>query len=186
MTDETEDTTEEVVNGEPVADTTTTEESQQVPVPNVEGLQSLIDAAVAKAMADKGLDPEQVHTTVPKVPTVDKVPETPEEVQALADAFALFRGEVAAMRKELAAARSPQKFLTAVTETIEDRTKARMQEIMKHSHYCPECGLLYDYLQQCKGKAEGGHLPAEVVSTNELAGDPALHTAARNTDVLAA
>jgi hypothetical protein len=122
----------------------------------------------------------------PQVPQVDHPPTTPEEVQDLAAAFAAFRGEVAQLRQELAAARSPQKFMAAVTETIEDRTAARLAEIATHSHYCPACGLLYDYPQKCVGIAEAPHAPQEVVTTDELAGDPASHTAAPNTDVLAA
>lgn len=180
MTDETEDTPQDITETEPAEEPVAADPAMPT---SVEGLQALIDAAVEKAAADKGV---QDAPTAPKIPQLDHPPETPEEVQALADAFAQFRKEVADLRNELKAARSPQKFLAAVTETLEDRTKARLQEIAQHSHYCPGCGLLYDYQQQCKGTIEGPHKPMEVVSTNELAGDPAQHTAAPSTDVLAA
>lgn len=49
--------------------------------------------------------------------------------------------------------------------------------------YCPGCGLRGDYQQRCTGKAESGHQPIEMVSTDELydGSDP---TPAPNTDKL--
>ncbi len=125
-------------------------------------------------------------TPQPTVPHVDEAPQTFADAEALGRAFAEFRAEVAQLRKELAASRQPQKFQAAVTETLVERTNRRVLEIANHSHYCPGCGRLYNYPQQCRGSVEAPHLPNEVVSTSELAGDPALHTAAPNTDVLAA
>lgn len=50
--------------------------------------------------------------------------------------------------------------------------------------YCPGCGLRYEYRQKCTGRPDAPHPPIEVVSTDELSGDPSKHTAAPNTDNL--
>jgi len=50
--------------------------------------------------------------------------------------------------------------------------------------YCPGCGLRYNYQQQCSGKPESPHPPLEVVSTDELSGDPDKQTAAPSTENL--
>lgn len=47
--------------------------------------------------------------------------------------------------------------------------------------YCPGCGKRFDTAGECVG-GEFGHEPIAVVSTAELAGDPADFTAAPNTD----
>jgi hypothetical protein len=90
------------------------------------------------------------------------------------------RQEVASLREELAAA-ATKSTVVAVPATLplspEDALLARMNEVSKHDYYCPGCGRLVDYQQQCQGKAESPHPPIEVVSTDELkTGDQ--HTAA--------
>lgn len=91
------------------------------------------------------------------------------------------REELAAMRAELAKAKTPAA-PTAVRLSPEELLAARMDEVSQHSHYCPGCGLLYDYPQKCTGREEAGHSPIEVVSTDELkSGDPSKHTAAPDT-----
>ena len=91
------------------------------------------------------------------------------------------RAEVANLREELAASKQASTVAQpqpSVALTAEDALAARMEEVGKHSHYCPACGLLYDYQQRCTGKAESPHPPVEVVSTDELKeGDPSKHTA---------
>jgi hypothetical protein len=132
-----------------------------------------------------GVPPEAEAATepaIPQVPHVDHTPETPEEVQALADSFAAFRKEVADLRREMQLNRRPGLTISAPVESIEDRTKARVAEIAQHSYYCPGCGRLYDYQRECTGTLAAPHKPIEVVSTDELAGDPANHTAAPATD----
>lgn len=47
--------------------------------------------------------------------------------------------------------------------------------------YCPGCGKRSDTAGDCVG-GEFGHAPIAYVSTKELAGDPAKHTPAPNTD----
>lgn len=50
--------------------------------------------------------------------------------------------------------------------------------------YCPGCGRPYGYQTQCTGaSAEAPHAPIEVVSTDELTGDPSGHTPAPNTGI---
>lgn len=44
--------------------------------------------------------------------------------------------------------------------------------------YCPGCGMRANYQKQCVGKPEAPHPPIEVVSTDELQGDPEKHTPA--------
>lgn len=46
-------------------------------------------------------------------------------------------------------------------------------------YYCPGCGRRYKYMTECVGMTrEAPHQPIEVVSTDELNGDPANHTPA--------
>jgi hypothetical protein len=47
--------------------------------------------------------------------------------------------------------------------------------------YCPGCGKRSDTAGECVG-GEFGHAPIAFVSTDELAGDPANHTPAPNSD----
>jgi hypothetical protein len=129
-------------------------------------------AAAERAAADTGIGG-------PQVPKVDHAPQTPEDVQALAQEFAQYRKEMSELREELRKSRLSPKFLTAVPETEEDRQKARLADIANHEFYCPGCGSLYDYPQKCNGATPATpHPPIEVVSTQELAGDPEGHTAA--------
>jgi hypothetical protein len=48
--------------------------------------------------------------------------------------------------------------------------------------YCPGCGAQSDSADTCNGKAESPHPAISMVSTKELEGDEAKHTAAPNTD----
>lgn len=48
-------------------------------------------------------------------------------------------------------------------------------------YYCPGCGRAAEYRKACTGSPEQPHKPIEVVSTDELKGDPENHTAAPNT-----
>ena len=49
-------------------------------------------------------------------------------------------------------------------------------------YYCPGCGRRYTYMTECRGKSDAApHPPIVVVSTGELAGDPADHTPAPDT-----
>lgn len=121
-----------------------------------------------------------------QVPKLDHNPETPEEVQQLAAAFAEYRAEVAALRKELAAHRPRTVQVAATVETEEQRREARLAAIAEASHYCPGCGLLGNYPQKCHGLDASPHKALEMVPTEELSGDPANHTAAPSTDELAA
>lgn len=82
------------------------------------------------------------------------------------------REEVASLREQINAQKQPVQAAPATNLSPEEALAARMDEINQHSHYCPGCGLLYDYQQRCTGRAESGHPPIEVVSTDELkAGD---------------
>ena len=88
------------------------------------------------------------------------------------------RDEIAAARAEVAASRV-QPGPTATALSPEDLLAARMSDIQAHKFYCPGCGKLVDYQQQCRGRDEAPHPPIEVVSTDELlAGDPSKHTPA--------
>lgn len=88
------------------------------------------------------------------------------------------RAEVAELRQQMAASRPAPAPAPVANRSPEETLAARMAEIGEHSHYCPGCGLLYDYPQRCTGKSESGHPPIEVVSTDELkSGDPLQHTA---------
>src|SRR5215831_13185105 len=78
------------------------------------------------------------------------------------------RAEVADLRAQLAAAKQPVQAAPVQPQTPEEALAARMEEISQHDFYCPGCGLLYDYRQQCTGKAESPHPPTEVESTDEL------------------
>lgn len=121
-----------------------------------------------------------------QVPKLDHNPETAEDVAALAAAFAEYRKEVAALREELKSHRPRTVQVAATVETVEERTKARLAAIAEHSHYCPGCGALGKYPQKCTGPVASPHKALEMVSTDELSGDPANHTAAPATEELAA
>lgn len=87
------------------------------------------------------------------------------------------RQEVAKLREQYE--RPVVQAASATPLSPEDALAARLQEVEGHSHYCPACGLLYDYPQRCHGKAESGHPPVEVISTDELkSGDPSQHSTA--------
>lgn len=114
----------------------------------------------------------------PQAPHVDHAPQTPDEIAALAHEFAQYRAEIAALRDELRAQRVAPRVVQAIPETEEQRKARRLAEIAAHSFYCPACGILGDYAQKCSGPQAAGHAPLEMVSTEELSGDPANHTAA--------
>lgn len=48
--------------------------------------------------------------------------------------------------------------------------------------YCPGCGRRFNYRTECEGKPVAPHPAIEVVSTEELSGDPANHTPAPSTE----
>lgn len=51
-----------------------------------------------------------------------------------------------------------------------------------HPYYCPGCGRRWNYPTECTGQsAAAPHAPIEVVSTDELDGDPENFTAAPDT-----
>jgi len=126
----------------------------------------------------QGPVPDVVDLPTVKVPTLDHEPTTREDASEIGRMFADFRAEVAALREEIAKQR-PRVAQPNVRETEQDRRAIRMQDIAEHEYYCPACGNLVHYQQQCTG-APGAlpHPPVEVVSTQELAGDPAKHTPA--------
>jgi len=135
----------------------------------------------------KGADSEGDTTTFEgviggTVPKVDKAPESREDAAELGKMFAEYRAEVAALRKELQAHRPRQVQVAATTETPEQRHEARLEAIADSSHYCPGCGALGKYAQKCTGPAGSGHPPIEMVTTDELGGDPEKHTPAPSTD----
>lgn len=48
-----------------------------------------------------------------------------------------------------------------------------------HPFYCPGCGRRWNFPAECRGASDAApHPPIEVVSTDELDGDPEKHTAA--------
>lgn len=96
------------------------------------------------------------------------------------------RAEVAKLREELDARKAPAPTgFSATVKSAEELFKERLEEVAHHSHYCPGCGKLVDYPQQCVGTPQAPHPPIEVVETGELQGeDPSAHTAAPNTDNL--
>ena len=97
------------------------------------------------------------------------------------------RAEVASLRQELAQSKSASVVAQPATnlQTAEDLLAARHEEIGKHSHYCPGCGRLYDYLRECLGSPSAPHPPIQVIPTDELKQDDvSQHTAAPNTDKL--
>ena len=96
----------------------------------------------------------------------------------------LHREEVAQLREEVAKNRRIPQQVQAVVQSPEELLAARLQAISEHSHYCPGCGLLYNYMRECRGRPEAPHPPIDVVTTDELHGDPVGHTAAPNTDRL--
>jgi hypothetical protein len=61
-------------------------------------------------------------------------------------------------------------------------TETAKKEKQSHPFYCPGCGRRWNFQTECRGQSdEAPHAPIEVVSTNELEGDPGKHTAAPDT-----
>lgn len=59
-----------------------------------------------------------------------------------------------------------------------------VREPQSHPFYCPGCGRRWNYPTECRGASESApHAPIEVVSTDELDGDPEKLTAAPDTSV---
>jgi len=77
----------------------------------------------------------------------------------------------------------PSRRATAEAEETEVTSEAEAQ-LDDAPYYCPGCGLKYDYPRQCTGRPESPHPPIEVVSTDELSGDPSKFTAAPSTENL--
>lgn len=139
--------------------------------------------ANANAGADEPIsDPTFAGAIGGNVPKVDHAPTTREEAAELGRMFAEYRAEVQRLREELAAHRPRVIQVGAQQETPEQRREARLALIADHSHYCPACGKLGKYAQQCNGTPSGPHAPLEMVTTDELGGDPANHTKAPSTD----
>lgn len=156
-----------------------TEQPTEQPTP--QSLRDLIAEEIKKATEAAADDGDTL--AMPQVPKVDHAPETPEEVKALAGMLADFRKEIHTLRAELRQRAGHSTQIAGPTETVEDRTNRRLELIAQHSHYCPGCGELYKYPQTCTGPKGGHpHAPIEVVSTEELGGDPANHTAAPSTE----
>lgn len=105
---------------------------------------------------------------------------TEELLQQLLEEQKKHREDVAALRAEVAQSRAPVRNAAEVTALSQEELHAlRMAEVAEHSHYCPACGKLADYPQQCVGRAEAPHGPTEVVPTTELTeGDSSHHTPA--------
>lgn len=93
------------------------------------------------------------------------------------------RAEVAKLRDQINAGK-PQAQSTVTIPSDEELAAARKEEISAHEFYCPGCGKLADYRQQCHGRAEAPHQPIEVVPTAELDGPAEDHTAAPSTENL--
>lgn len=65
---------------------------------------------------------------------------------------------------------------TVDTEDTEDT------EVQSHPFYCPGCGRRWNFLTECRGQNTASpHPPIEVVSTDELTGDPSELTPAPDT-----
>lgn len=146
-------------------------------------LDDQIAAAVQAALDARDAAADDAPPDMPQVPKVDHAPETPEEVTALAGMLAEFRREIHTLRAELRQRAGQQVQIAGPTETIEDRTNRRLEAIAQAKFYCPGCGLLYQYEKECTGPKGGHpHAPIEVVSTEELGGDPQDHTPAPATN----
>jgi hypothetical protein len=90
------------------------------------------------------------------------------------------RAEVAELRAQIDAQKTPPPPPSASVQSADDLAAARLAEINQHDYYCPGCGKLVDYRQQCLGlSGDKPHPPIEVVSTDELkSGDTSQHTPA--------
>lgn len=153
-------------------------------VPEGETMGEYIKRMVAEGLANAKNEETGADPSI-KVPKLDHNPQTPEEVQELGKMFAEYRAEVAALRQELQAHRPRTVNVAATQETPEQRHEARMALIADSSHYCPACGTLSKYPRQCVGPDPRfpSHAPVEMVTTDELGGDPAKHTRAPSTDL---
>lgn len=114
--------------------------------------------------------------------TTEEAPATTDDLlRQIAQAQEDQRNEVAALRAQIDAQRpSAPTGLSGTVKSQEELLAERYDQLSSHSHYCPGCGKLVDYQQQCTGTATAPHQPIEVVSTDEVGheSDPANHTPA--------
>lgn len=116
-------------------------------------------------------------------------PTTDELLHQLLEQQQQQRDEVAALRTELAQAKSSTSASVSSVAPLsaEELLAARQEEVGEHSHYCPACGRLSHYIRECVGlSADKPHPPVDMVPTDELHpdADPSEHTVAPNTDHL--
>jgi len=79
---------------------------------------------------------------------------------------------------------SPRHSTSDKSDKEEEVTSDAKTEKDDAPYYCPGCGKRVQYPQQCTGRPEAPHPPIEVVSTEELSGDPEKLTAAPSTENL--
>lgn len=162
------------------------DEGQNAETPAGETTGDYIKRMVAEALAEAKTqnpegDPTKPDPVIP-VPKLDHAPQTREEAADVGKMFAQFRAEVAQLRTELQSHRPRTVNVSAPQETVEQREEARLAAISEASHYCPGCGRLSKYPRECIGTPAGPHKVIEMVSTDELGGDPANHAKAPSTD----
>jgi predicted RNA-binding Zn-ribbon protein involved in translation (DUF1610 family) len=73
---------------------------------------------------------------------------------------------------------------TSKKNTDTDNTEVTEKGKDESPFYCPGCGRRWNYRTECAGQSAGTpHPPIEVISTDELSGDPEKHTPAPSTGV---
>ena len=106
----------------------------------------------------------------------DHTPTTEELLQQILNEQRAHRQEIATLKANQSTPAPPA---AAAAYSAEELAQQRAEQIANHDFYCPGCGKLVNYQQQCHGTAEQPHPPIEVVSTDELRGDdPSQHTPA--------
>jgi hypothetical protein len=71
---------------------------------------------------------------------------------------------------------------TSTSDTEEAKGESSAQSESKDApYYCPGCGKRGNYPQKCTGRPDAPHPEIEMVSTDELSGDPEKQTAAPDT-----
>lgn len=125
------------------------------------------------------MEASQAAPVTPTEPEAQAPATTDDILRAILAEQQQYRQQISELQTQINATKTPAPVALANAPSPEEALKTRMLDVSQHDYYCPACGALYDYRQQCNGTGDQPHSATEVVSTDELkSGDATKHTAA--------